>query len=103
MKWPCLLNAYTIGLFPYSEGCAVATALDLLDSSLENLNSLTVSFLDLGVYSYSITCVELRRIGVQLLFLELFDNCTNNFSPILWTFLHVTMYIRGPSDYHNAF
>ena len=89
MKRPCLLNTNTVGALSYCESFSCASTLFLKNSSLENLNSLTVSLFDQSVYSY---CVTNAEAAVLLLLTEQTSMFLIMsfilFSPILiWMFL----------------
>ena len=74
MKRPCLLNADTVGVLSYCESLSNAAVLSLDNSSLEDLDSFTVSLFDLSGFSYSVTYVEARYRLFLLCSFDILDN-----------------------------
>ena len=68
-----LLDAYTVG--NTADGNRLVNAGVLLgnDDAFENLNTLTVAFLDLRVYLYGIADLEFRQVALELLLGQYFD------------------------------
>ena len=63
---PSLFHANPVGGFPYSESFSGACSLSLKNHAFKNLDSFSVSFLDLAVYLHGIAYIKIRY------FLELF-------------------------------
>ena len=74
MDGPCLLNTDAVGDLPDGESSPGAAALDLDDSTFEDLYSLSGTFLDAVVNANGVACCELRNLSLQLLFFQLFDD-----------------------------
>ena len=88
VQWPCFLNAYSVRALSYCESFSCASTLFLKNCSFKYLNTFTVSFFDQCVYSYCVSCTELRYFSFQLFCFNVSDNVVNFFSPILiWMFL----------------
>ena len=60
MQRPCLFNTDSVGILSYSESLSCSAALSLQNSTLEYLDSLTVSFLDLTIYLYGVSYMNIR-------------------------------------------
>ena len=67
------LHAYAIGNTADGNRLVYTGVLLGNDDALENLNTLTVAFLDLRVYLNGITDLELRQIALELLLGQYFD------------------------------
>ena len=74
MKRPCLLHADAAGRLADREGLTVSAALSLQNDALENLDTLTVAFLDLAVDANRVADVKLRNALLQLSVLNLLDD-----------------------------
>ena len=68
-----LLHAHAVGDTTDGEGLLDAAVLLGNDGTLEHLNTLTGSFLDLHVDTDSIAHFHLRHVILQLLFIQCFD------------------------------
>ena len=83
MKWPCFLNANTVGALSYCESLSCASTLSLKYCTLEDLNTLTCSLFDQCVYSYCVSYAELRYFSFQLSGLNVLNNFVHVFLSLI--------------------
>ena len=71
---PRFLNADAVGYTTYGEVLVYTATLALNDNAFEHLDTLPVALLDLGIYPYRITYVELADAFFHLGVFDFLDN-----------------------------